>query len=496
MSVPRVIADWVVETLGNSAAINAIRQASFWSYDDNDQKLSGDVPDSEVSVEIAGNAGASAQEKPIAIGGSATGLGVAISPTIDAFVGGGPASADGPGFATGFDSVSSGSDAVAFAGATVTGDNSWGFQGDVAPDNAILFSDSASSISTGATGSVAVGIGADVTDGSSDTVLVGSGTTVGQNSPGALAIGRDASVGQNTDGAITVGRNSFAGDNSVTCIAVGSNATVKNDAGRAVAIGNSTKVGNNSPDAGAIGADAEINGNSDRSHAFGNAASVGANSKDCYAIGTLASIPADVDSNRNIGGVVSIGSSASPAVEVNGSIFSPPRRTSDPAPGDLSNDYPDGGPIWYRTDLDEYRSYQNGQIVPLSADPVAEAQDVLEGRESGTVTNGNQGVLVVDNLANGDAAEIYKAGLTLADGQPAPTDLDLELVTMDNAGAFTSRVTLLSGDGTTVFDRETGDPLASWTNSTGSAQTIALIVDNGTGSDQDIAADAEGVTGV
>jgi len=72
-----------------------------------------------------------------------------------------------------------------------------------------------------------------------------------------------------------------------------------------------------------------------------------------------------------------------------------------------------------------------------------------------------------------------------------PTDLDLVLYTGDNAGAATLRSTVLSGDGSTVLDDETGSPLDSWANGTGSAQTTALGVDNGnfgggTGSAQDI----------
>jgi hypothetical protein len=123
-------------------------------------------------------------------------------------------------------------------------------------------------------------------------------------------------------------------------------------------------------------------------------------------------------------------------------------------------------------------------------------REVFEGRESGTVSDTNQGTLVIDHLADGETAEVYKAALSLADGQAAPSGLDLELVTLDNAGGYTSRVTLISGDGSTVYDDETGSPVGSYTNSSGGGQTIGVLVNNATGSGQDIIGVAEGVTGL
>lgn len=122
--------------------------------------------------------------------------------------------------------------------------------------------------------------------------------------------------------------------------------------------------------------------------------------------------------------------------------------------------------------------------------------NVFEGREGGSVANGDQGILVVDELADGETVEVYKAALTTADVQAAPTDLDLKLVTFDNAGGFTTQATLVSGDGSTVHDRETGSPLGSYTNSSGGGESIGVIVDNGTGSSQDVMALVEGETNV
>lgn len=123
-----------------------------------------------------------------------------------------------------------------------------------------------------------------------------------------------------------------------------------------------------------------------------------------------------------------------------------------------------------------------------------EHADVFEGRESGSVSNGNQGILVIDSLPDGATVEVYKAALTNADGSAVASSVTLELVTFDNAGGFTSQSTLISGDGSTVYDDETGSPLGSYTNTTGSAQSIGVLVDNGSGSSVTIIAVTEGET--
>lgn len=121
--------------------------------------------------------------------------------------------------------------------------------------------------------------------------------------------------------------------------------------------------------------------------------------------------------------------------------------------------------------------------------------DVFEGRESGSVSAGNQGILCIGNLPVDETVEVYRAALTTADGQAVATSVDLKLVTLDNAGGFTTQATLITGDGSTVFDDETGSPLDSYTNTTTAAETIAILVDNGTTASVSIMAEAEGLTG-
>lgn len=120
----------------------------------------------------------------------------------------------------------------------------------------------------------------------------------------------------------------------------------------------------------------------------------------------------------------------------------------------------------------------------------------VEGTESGAVTAGNQGILISDSLADGETLEITKAIFHLATGEPAPSSLNLIIATLDNAGAYTSRTTIYSGDGATVWDGDPansiGSPLASWQNNTGGRLTVAVLVDNQTASDQTILAKITG----
>jgi hypothetical protein len=119
--------------------------------------------------------------------------------------------------------------------------------------------------------------------------------------------------------------------------------------------------------------------------------------------------------------------------------------------------------------------------------------ETVAADESGTVSAGNLGTVFVTEVPDGSSIEFTQAYLTLADGQPAPSGVDLIIATLAGDGTGTSQTTLISGDGSTVFADEEGTPLGSYTNSTGSAEVVALGVDNGnfnsgSGSSQDVAA--------
>lgn len=118
--------------------------------------------------------------------------------------------------------------------------------------------------------------------------------------------------------------------------------------------------------------------------------------------------------------------------------------------------------------------------------------NIVDGAESGAVGASDQGILVVDSLEPGDTLRIQKAVLTTASVEAIPTGVDLELVTFDNAGSFTSQATLITGDGATVHDRVTGSPLASYENTGMAAQSVGVLVDNTTTTAHEVMADVRG----
>lgn len=96
---------------------------------------------------------------------------------------------------------------------------------------------------------------------------------------------------------------------------------------------------------------------------------------------------------------------------------------------------------------------------------------------SGYIANGDAGVLYVDSLAASETIRVYHASF-LGGADAAPTGTSMRVVTLDGAGDGTSRTTVISGDGTLKAGL-VGSPLASWQNTTGSTQTIAVVLDNG-----------------
>lgn len=123
---------------------------------------------------------------------------------------------------------------------------------------------------------------------------------------------------------------------------------------------------------------------------------------------------------------------------------------------------------------------------------VVDPRNIFEGTETGNIPAGDQGILTVDSLEPGETVEVKKAILTTDTVEAVATGVDLELVTFDNAGSYTSQATLITGDGSTVYDRVTGNPLASYENTGTSAVTIGVLVDNTLTSAVDIVARVEG----
>ena len=118
-------------------------------------------------------------------------------------------------------------------------------------------------------------------------------------------------------------------------------------------------------------------------------------------------------------------------------------------------------------------------------------KDWYEKSMSGIVTSGDVGNVVTTQLADGETIKTALATLIESNGQPVDSGVDLIIATLDNGGGGTSQATILSGDGSTVYDKVTGSPIASYSNSSGGAQTIMIGADNGhfntgSGSDQDL----------
>lgn len=117
----------------------------------------------------------------------------------------------------------------------------------------------------------------------------------------------------------------------------------------------------------------------------------------------------------------------------------------------------------------------------------------FKGEESGNIATSSTRTVAISNIKADQTLSIQNATFTTGISGPVPTSFDMKIVTMDNTGVKTDRATVLSGDGNSVYDNMPGGPLASWTNTTGSDTTIAVIVDNQSGSSQSFMSSVEGV---
>jgi len=129
--------------------------------------------------------------------------------------------------------------------------------------------------------------------------------------------------------------------------------------------------------------------------------------------------------------------------------------------------------------VNETNREPDGTFGALEAGNADIANDWFNKIESGPIAVGNGAVLAIREVADGETMYITQAVHLIANGTAAPSGYDLTIATLDGSGSGTERQDILAGDGTTIFDDETGSPLASWTNNTGSAQTTAVIMDNG-----------------
>ena len=110
---------------------------------------------------------------------------------------------------------------------------------------------------------------------------------------------------------------------------------------------------------------------------------------------------------------------------------------------------------------------------------------------TGTVEAGNCANVMTTELADGETISFDYASFVSANGTAVDQGCDLILATLDNSGGGTVQTTILSGDGSTIHDEQTGNPLMNYSNTSGSPQTVMVGVDNGhfnsgSGTDQDV----------
>lgn len=118
--------------------------------------------------------------------------------------------------------------------------------------------------------------------------------------------------------------------------------------------------------------------------------------------------------------------------------------------------------------------------------------DAISASESGIVNAGNAATVVSTELQDQERLRIYRAAFHAPGGSPASNGVDLIVASFDSSGD-TSEVTILSGDGASLYSKEVGQPLASYQNTDGEVQHIEIMIDNGhfntgTGSNENVVA--------
>jgi len=154
------------------------------------------------------------------------------------------------------------------------------------------------------------------------------------------------------------------------------------------------------------------------------------------------------------------------------------------------------GAGFYDTDDEtpKYADSSNAYQRPLSRLDL----EKVNADESGTVSSASSGPIWTRRIADGETLEIRRGYLVIPDGTAMPSGVDLSIITTDGSGNAIFETALISGDGSTIFDDETGTPLGSYANTSGASKNAMVIVDNGdvnssgTGASQDFLAGVVG----
>lgn len=123
-----------------------------------------------------------------------------------------------------------------------------------------------------------------------------------------------------------------------------------------------------------------------------------------------------------------------------------------------------------------------------------DASQKFEGSEGGEIQNSDQGLVETEALSDGRTARVDSATLVKTANSTVgavPSNVTLELVTFEGTG-YTTRATLISGDGSTLHNTVSGDPLGGYENTSGGEQTVGVIIDNQSGDPFDVYAAFDG----
>jgi hypothetical protein len=116
-----------------------------------------------------------------------------------------------------------------------------------------------------------------------------------------------------------------------------------------------------------------------------------------------------------------------------------------------------------------------------TADQVWDADaryDYFSNHDLGTVPDGDFVPLLTIGLDDGDTLEVTQATLT-QNGFDTAAPLGINLIIAVKEDTASPKTTILSGDGSTLFDDVTGDPIVSYQNTSGSHQTAVIALNNG-----------------
>jgi hypothetical protein len=158
-----------------------------------------------------------------------------------------------------------------------------------------------------------------------------------------------------------------------------------------------------------------------------------------------------------------------------GGILQSPLTYDDAAP---AIDIADGGITPALTDLTQAWNFTGGlqsggdDVVTTSAADIQSAPNFAVTVQLGADGSGNDQYSAPVTLQDGDTLNVYLVSIALADGTAPPSGIEFE-ITQDGGVGIGSPATVSGRD-------NRGDPVMSYTNSSGSVDTVFLTLDNDT----------------